>query len=187
MDFSPVLLWSRFSGQRHGLLQVYHQAGLTATCWSCSPVRSWRSCLALRTLNAPLCVLFLTCPLRPLHVFSFGLLTLTTRSRRSKGPFRVLSAMLWVCLHLLRRLRSSGVQRTLLWVFYNTLVASALLYAVVCRGGSSMDRDWKRLKKLVRRASSVLDCPLDSLEVLGERRMLAKLMSIMDNTSHLPH
>ena len=37
------------------------------------------------------------------------------------------------------------------------------------------------LIKLLRRASSVLDCPLDSIEVVGERRMLAKLTSIMDN------
>ena len=50
-----------------------------------------------------------------------------------------------------------------------TLVTSALLYAVVCRGGGSMDRDRKRLKKLVRWASYVLDCPLDSIEALGER------------------
>ena len=88
-------------------------------------------------------------------------------------------------LHLLRRLRLFGVQRTLFLTFNDTVVASALLYAMVCWGGSSTDRDRKRLNKLVRRASSVLDCPLDSIEVVGERMMLAKLLSIMDNTSHL--
>ncbi|TWW81857.1 hypothetical protein D4764_01G0016720 [Takifugu flavidus] len=55
-------------------------------------------------------------------------------------------------LHLLRRLRSFGV----------------------C--GSSK-RDRKRLNKLVRRAGSLLDCSLDSIEEVGERRMLAKLTS----------
>ena len=49
---------------------------------------------------------------------------------------------------------------------------------VVCWGGSSTDRDRKRLNKLVRRASSILDCPLESTESVGERRMLAKLTSI---------
>ena len=36
-------------------------------------------------------------------------------------------------------------------------------------------------------AGSVLDCPLDSIEEVGERRMLAKLTSIMDNPSHPLH
>lgn len=39
-------------------------------------------------------------------------------------------------------------------------------------------RDWI---KLFRRASSVLGCKLDSVEDVCERRMLAKLTSVMDN------
>ena len=77
--------------------------------------------------------------------------------------------------------------RTLLRTFYDTVVASAILYAVVCWGSGSTERDRKRLNKLVRRASSVLDCPLETIEQVGERRMLAKLISIMDNTSHPLH
>ena len=38
-------------------------------------------------------------------------------------------------LHLLRSLRSFGVCRTLLRTFYDSVVASALFYAVVCWGG----------------------------------------------------
>ncbi|KAF7649768.1 hypothetical protein LDENG_00136670 [Lucifuga dentata] len=87
-------------------------------------------------------------------------------------------------LHLLRRLRSFGVCRTLLKTLYDTVVASAIFYAVVCWGGECTDRDRNRVNKLVRRASSVLGCCLDSVEVVSERRMLAKLTSIMDNTSH---
>lgn len=64
------------------------------------------------------------------------------------------------------------------------MIASAILSTVVCWGGGSMERDKKRLSKLVKRASSVLANPLDSIEEVGERRMLAKLMSIMVNTSH---
>ncbi|TWW56196.1 hypothetical protein D4764_08G0001830, partial [Takifugu flavidus] len=37
---------------------------------------------------------------------------------------------------------------------------------------------------LVRRASSVLGCPLDSVEVVGNGRMMAKLSSMLNNTSH---
>ncbi|CAJ1076393.1 hypothetical protein L3Q82_010059 [Xyrichtys novacula] len=61
-------------------------------------------------------------------------------------------------LYLLRRLRSFGVCRTLLKTFYDSVVASALFYAVVCWGAGSTERDRKRLNRLVRRASSVLDC-----------------------------
>ncbi|KAI3370544.1 hypothetical protein L3Q82_025303, partial [Scortum barcoo] len=38
--------------------------------------------------------------------------------------------------------------------------------------------------RLVRRASSVLGCPLDSVEVVGNGRMMAKLSSLLNNTSH---
>lgn len=90
-------------------------------------------------------------------------------------------------LHLLRRLTSFDVCRTLLISFYDTVVVSAVFYAVVCWGAGSTERDRKILNKLIKRSNSVLDCHLDTIEELGERRMLAKLTSIMDNTSHSLH
>ncbi|KAI3363854.1 hypothetical protein L3Q82_001454 [Scortum barcoo] len=54
---------------------------------------------------------------------------------------------------------------------------------LVCWGGGCSERDKKRLNRLIKRASSVCGCPLDSIEVMGERRALAKLSTIMDNTS----
>ncbi|TWW61112.1 hypothetical protein D4764_05G0012020 [Takifugu flavidus] len=90
-------------------------------------------------------------------------------------------------LHLLRRLRSFGVCRSLLRTFYDSVVASVIFYAVVCWSCGSSERDRKRLNKLVRRAGSALDCSLDSIEEVGERRMLAKLTSIMDTPSHPLH
>ncbi|XP_073674252.1 uncharacterized protein [Garra rufa] len=90
-------------------------------------------------------------------------------------------------LHLLRRLRSFGVCRELLRTFYDTVVASVVLYSIVCWAGSSSDRDRKRLNKLVKRAGSVLGCTLDTIEEVAERRMLVKLSSIMDNPSHPMH
>ncbi|XP_036395492.1 upstream-binding protein 1-like [Megalops cyprinoides] len=66
----------------------------------------------------------------------------------------------------------------------DTAIVGSIFYAVVCWGGGCMDRDRRRLDKLIRRASSVLDSPLDSVEEVGEKRMLSKLASIMDNTSH---
>ena len=43
------------------------------------------------------------------------------------------------------------------------------------------------MDKLVLRSSAVLGCPLDSVETVGERRMLAKLTSVMDNPHHPLH
>lgn len=45
----------------------------------------------------------------------------------------------------------------------------------------------KRLNKLVKKTGSVLDCSLDPVEVVGDRRMTVKLSSIMDNVSHPLH
>ena len=85
-------------------------------------------------------------------------------------------------LHLLRRLRSFGVCRTLFRTFYDSGAFRSVLRH--CFLGVWIERDRKRLNKLVRRASSVLDCSLDSTEEVGDRRMQVKLNSIMDSTSH---
>ncbi|KAK3574278.1 hypothetical protein QTP86_004369 [Hemibagrus guttatus] len=80
------------------------------------------------------------------------------------------------CLLLLKRLGSFGVSRTLLRTFYDTVVSSAILCAIVCWVGGSTERDRKRLNKLVGRASSVLGCPLDLVEEVGKGRELADVM-----------
>ncbi|KAL3987990.1 autism susceptibility protein [Sarotherodon galilaeus] len=90
-------------------------------------------------------------------------------------------------LYLLRRLRSFGVEGPLLKTFYDSVVASAIFYGVVCWGGSISAGDRKRLNRLIRRASSVLGCPLDPVEVVSDRRMVAKLSSLLDNISHPMH
>ncbi|KAI3374638.1 hypothetical protein L3Q82_021015 [Scortum barcoo] len=82
------------------------------------------------------------------------------------------------------RLRSFGVQGPLLRTFYDSVVASAIFYGIVCWASSITDRDRRRMDRLVRRASSVLGCPLDSVEVVGNGRMMAKLSSLLNNTSH---
>ena len=72
-------------------------------------------------------------------------------------------------------------------MFYQSVVASVLFYAVVCWGGSSKKRDTGRLDRLVRRAGSVVGTELDSLVTVAERRTLDKLLSILDNTHHPLH
>lgn len=60
--------------------------------------------------------------------------------------------------------------------FYDTVMASAIFYAIDCSGGGSMERDRKFLNRLVKRASFVWCIPLGSIEDVGGKR----LMSIMD-------
>ncbi|KAI4872033.1 hypothetical protein NFI96_006516 [Prochilodus magdalenae] len=90
-------------------------------------------------------------------------------------------------LYLLRRLRSCGVQGALLRTFFHTVVASALFYGVVCWGSSISTADRKRLDQLLKRAGSVLGSPLDPVQVVGDRRTLAKLASMLENDSHPMH
>ena len=87
-------------------------------------------------------------------------------------------------LYLLRRLRSFGVRGPLLKTFYDSVVASAILYGVVCWSSSITERDRKRLDKIIRKSSSVLGCPLDTVQQVGDRRVLDKLMSMLDHDCH---
>ncbi|KAI4903986.1 hypothetical protein NFI96_007177 [Prochilodus magdalenae] len=90
-------------------------------------------------------------------------------------------------LYFLRRLRSFRICQKLLLMFYQSVVASVLFYAVVCWGGSISRKDAGRCDRLVRKASSVLGLELESLTSLAERRALNKLLNIMDNVHHPLH
>ena len=76
------------------------------------------------------------------------------------------------------------MQGALLKTFYDSVVASAIFYGVVCWGSSITAADRKRLDKLIKKASSVLGCPLETVEEVGERRITAKLSSMLDTDSH---
>lgn len=70
-----------------------------------------------------------------------------------------------------------------LQTIYDIVVAYAVCYAAMCHGSEVRDRGRRKLDKLVRTASSVLDCQLDSIQEVANRRMLAKLTFIMGKTS----
>ena len=73
-------------------------------------------------------------------------------------------------MYFLRRLRSFNICRKLLRMFYQSVVASVLSYAVVCWGGSTSKSDLYRLEKLVKRAGSVVSMKLDPLVTVAERK-----------------
>ncbi|KAI3373330.1 hypothetical protein L3Q82_006624 [Scortum barcoo] len=75
----------------------------------------------------------------------------------------------------------------MLQTFYHSVVSSIIFYAAVCWGSRLKTADTNRLNKLIRRAGSVLGVELESVEEVSERRMLRKLLSIMDNVSQPLH
>ena len=60
------------------------------------------------------------------------------------------------------------------------LVVESLVSRVVCWSSSISTADRKRLDKLIRKASSALGCPFDSVQVVRERRMITKLSSMKE-------
>ncbi|XP_062913008.1 uncharacterized protein LOC134350989 isoform X1 [Mobula hypostoma] len=90
-------------------------------------------------------------------------------------------------LYFLRRLRSSNICRTMLRMFYESVVPSAIMFAVVCWGSRLRVADTNRINKLIRKASDVVGMELDSLTVVSEKRMLSKLYAILVNVSHPLH
>ena len=112
-EFPLHLLLSRFRGQRNVLLQVYHQFGLTVTCWSFSPVHTQRCCFALCALNAPLTF--------SIRLFHLGHLIPMAKGQLFKCPFWVLSAMNYVTLCLVTTSSFSGC-------FQQALTQTAVAY-----------------------------------------------------------
>lgn len=90
-------------------------------------------------------------------------------------------------MYFLRRLRSFNICQKLLQIFYQSVVASALFYAVVCWGGQIKKGDKARLDKLVKKAGSVVGIELEPLTSVAERRVLSRLLSILDNPHHPLH
>ena len=90
-------------------------------------------------------------------------------------------------LYFLRKLRSFNVCSKMLEIFYQSVMASAIYFAVVCWGSSISARDASRINKLIRKAGSVMGLKLETFESVMSRRSLNKLLSIMDNPDHPLH
>ena len=71
----------------------------------------------------------------------------------------------------------------MLRIFYEFVVASAILHAVACWGSRLRVVDTNRLNKLIGKANDVVGMKGDSLTLVSERNMLIKLRSISHPTS----
>ena len=86
-----------------------------------------------------------------------------------------------------RGLKSFHVCNRLLQIFYQSVMASVLFYAVACWGGSIRKRDAGRVDRLVRKAGSVVGMELQTLTSTAEQRTLNRLDRVMDNEKHPLH
>ena len=72
-------------------------------------------------------------------------------------------------------------------MFYESVVASAIFYAVACWGSRLRVAAANRLNRLIRKASDIVGVKLDPLTVVSDRRMLHKVKAILDNESNPLH
>ena len=89
--------------------------------------------------------------------------------------------------YFLRKLCSFNICRRMLRMFYESVVASAILFAVVCWGSRLRVADANRLNKLIRKASDIVGVELDSLTAVSDRRMPLKVRAILQYGSHPLH
>ena len=91
-------------------------------------------------------------------------------------------------LYFMWRLTSFIVCNRMFQMFYQSVVASTVFFAVVSWGVCIKEKDATRLHKLIKKVGSRLTSSnLVNLEEMAEDRILVKLLEIMDNVSHLLH
>ncbi|TWW55995.1 hypothetical protein D4764_09G0010450 [Takifugu flavidus] len=90
-------------------------------------------------------------------------------------------------LYFLRRLRSFSVCSRMLHMFYQSVMASTIFFAVVCWGAGIKAKDANKLNKLIKKAGCVVGCKLANLDKVVRDRMVLKLRTVMDNPSHPFH
>ncbi|KAG5273930.1 hypothetical protein AALO_G00157260, partial [Alosa alosa] len=69
-------------------------------------------------------------------------------------------------------------------MFYQSVIASVLFYAVVCWGGSIKKRDAGRLNRLIRKAGFVVSIELESLTTTAEKRTMSRMLAIRGAATH---
>lgn len=72
-------------------------------------------------------------------------------------------------------------------MYYQSVVVSTIFYAVMCSVGGITSKDANRQKKLIKKAGSVPESSLVTLEEEREDRMMAKLLAILGNATYHLH
>ena len=87
-------------------------------------------------------------------------------------------------LFFMRKLKSFGVGRRLLELFYRAIVESVLMYNCLCFFNSLTEHDKGKLRKVTKQAGKLIGCPVTDLQTLFEKRALKRLKLIQQDPSH---
>ena len=87
-------------------------------------------------------------------------------------------------LFFVRMMRKLNVDKTILMLFYRSLIQSILTYNLVCFYGNCTQQNKDRLDRVRRVAQRIIGADLSSLSCIFEERMLSKAQKIMNDQSH---
>ena len=87
-------------------------------------------------------------------------------------------------LYFLRKLNSLHIDKTILVLFYQSLIQSLLTFNLVCYFANGTQQTRDRLDRVRRVAERVTGQDLPSLKHLFEQRVLSKIDKIMADESH---
>ena len=87
-------------------------------------------------------------------------------------------------IYFSRKLRFSNDCSNIFHISYIPVLASAICFTTIWWGGSIRANDTKKLDKLIMKAGSVLRNAQELLKLIVQRRMLHKLLNIMDIAAH---
>ena len=87
-------------------------------------------------------------------------------------------------LYFLRKLRSFNVDKTLLKLFYTSILQSVFTFCIVAFGGNITDKDKTKIQRVIKRASKISSFNFDSFDFIYKSFCLKKINSILRDTSH---
>ncbi|PIK37783.1 hypothetical protein BSL78_25381 [Apostichopus japonicus] len=87
-------------------------------------------------------------------------------------------------LYFLRKLKNLRVDKTIMTLFYKSLIQSVLMYNIICYFANGIKIDVKMLEQSRKVAQRVIGAQLPSLEYLYHERVCNKLKHIMQDPTH---
>ena len=87
-------------------------------------------------------------------------------------------------LYCLRRMNKFQVNRDIMTMFYDSVIASIFKYVVTSWGGNAKTGDKERIASYINQASRVMGCSLLSFDNICKTEISKKLNRIMKDTCH---
>ena len=87
-------------------------------------------------------------------------------------------------LHFLRELRSCNVDKTIMTLFYRSVIQSVLTFSIICWCGNRSVSDKNKLQNLVNICSRITGQQQPSLANVFERRVLKKAKQMLKDDTH---